>query len=332
MTCQDARELFSAHVDDALAPEERAGLEAHLAGCPECRRELARFEATVALLHAVEPARAPIGFVDRVLHAARPEPWYARLRRRLLSPLALRRPIEVTVLALVALTAVYLYRGSELGQLTQQYAPPAPTAEAPRGADVPAARVAPAAPPAKAAPAAPTAKKEQPAESRDAMRDFEKAPAEAPAPPASSTAPPAVAPQAPAPEAARPRVAGRVSESAPARERQTDVAEQKVKIGAAARSSEIAGSTSAPPDVSGTLAVADREAASRALAELLARLGGTQVGRRADARGALVELVVPASAYPELVEGLARIGRWQPDSQSYPLPAQVRVGLRLVAD
>ena len=325
MTCQDARELFSARVDDSLAPEERAGLEAHLAGCPECRRELVRFEATVALLHAVEPARAPVGFVDRVLHAARPEPWYARLHRRLLSPLALRRPIEVTVLALVALTALHLYRGSELAQLTQQYAPSAPTAEAPRGADVPAARVAPAAPPAK---------KEQPAESRDAMRDLGKAPAEAPAPPAGGTAATAAAPPpaTAAPEAARSELAARPAEPAAARERQALVDEGKAKSAAAARAPGVAGRTTAPPDVSGTLAVADREAASRALAELLARLGGTQVGRRADAGGALVELVVPASAYPELVEGLARIGRWQPDSQPYSLPAQVRVGLRLVAD
>ena len=74
MTCHDVRELFSALIDDALDAGERGALETHLATCAECRRELQRFRSTVALLHAVEPARAPVGFVDRVLAAARPTP------------------------------------------------------------------------------------------------------------------------------------------------------------------------------------------------------------------------------------------------------------------
>src|SRR5262249_46452498 len=109
VSCHDARELFSARVDGALTDAERAGVDAHLAGCPACRRELARFEATVGLLRAVGPGRAPVGFVDRVLAAAEPESWLERLRRRLFSPVALRRPIHVTVVAMVALIAVYLY-------------------------------------------------------------------------------------------------------------------------------------------------------------------------------------------------------------------------------
>src|SRR5262249_62034574 len=67
VSCHDTRELFSARIDGALTDAERVDLDAHLAGCPDCRRELARFEATVVRLRAVEPARAPVGFVDRVL-------------------------------------------------------------------------------------------------------------------------------------------------------------------------------------------------------------------------------------------------------------------------
>jgi hypothetical protein len=66
MTCQDARDLFSARADDALSPDEQAQLAAHLATCAECQREWARFERTVALLQAIEPAHAPAGFVDRL--------------------------------------------------------------------------------------------------------------------------------------------------------------------------------------------------------------------------------------------------------------------------
>ena len=77
MTCSDARDMFSLLADDALTPLERAALDAHLADCAECRRELAGFERTVKLVRAIDPAHAPAGFVERVLAAAqsnRPAP------------------------------------------------------------------------------------------------------------------------------------------------------------------------------------------------------------------------------------------------------------------
>jgi anti-sigma factor RsiW len=67
VTCDGARDLFSALVDDALSAEERRDLDAHLAGCADCRRELQAFRGTVALVRSAGPVRAPMGFVDRVL-------------------------------------------------------------------------------------------------------------------------------------------------------------------------------------------------------------------------------------------------------------------------
>ena len=64
MTCQEARELFSGAVDDAVDAVDRKRLEAHVAGCADCRREWARFEQTVSLLRGAEPIRAPAGFVE----------------------------------------------------------------------------------------------------------------------------------------------------------------------------------------------------------------------------------------------------------------------------
>ena len=74
MTCNEARESLSAYLDEALAPDERSLVDAHLEGCAECRRELVALRGTVALLQRVEPARAPVGFVDRAVAAARPRP------------------------------------------------------------------------------------------------------------------------------------------------------------------------------------------------------------------------------------------------------------------
>jgi hypothetical protein len=85
----------------------------------------------------------------------------------------------------------------------------------------------------------------------------------------------------------------------------------------------------APPDVLGRLVVTDRSAAREALGALVARLGGRPLPPPKDEAGDTVEVVVPASAYPELVEGLARIGRWEASRQPAALPPQMRVSVVL---
>lgn len=110
MSCHDAREWLSDLLDDALEAEARAQVDAHLAGCAECRRELERLRATVSLLRAVERPQAPAGFVDRVLEAARPAPWYRRLLDRLAGVRLLRFPVEAAAVVLVASLAVYVFQ------------------------------------------------------------------------------------------------------------------------------------------------------------------------------------------------------------------------------
>jgi hypothetical protein len=143
MTCHEARELFSDWADDALSAEARARLDAHLDQCAECRKELERFSATVALLHRVERPRAPVGFVDRVLVTASPVPWYRRLIQYLLLPLSVKLPAEVAALLLVAGLAVYVFqRTPELQRAAQETrkpaaAPAAPEASPPTLQDAP---------------------------------------------------------------------------------------------------------------------------------------------------------------------------------------------------
>jgi hypothetical protein len=85
-----------------------------------------------------------------------------------------------------------------------------------------------------------------------------------------------------------------------------------------------------PPAVSGRLAVSDRDAALRAVAELAKRLGAVET-RRADlSDGQLLELTVPREAYPEFIRELARLGRWQSSTEPAELPAQVRVVLQII--
>ena len=116
MSCQDTRELFSAWVDGEATPAERARVEEHLRACADCRRELDRFRRTLALLRAVEPARAPAGFAGRVLARARPAPR-PRLLERVFLPLGAKLPLHAAALAMVGVLVAYVVRQSpDLGR------------------------------------------------------------------------------------------------------------------------------------------------------------------------------------------------------------------------
>lgn len=55
--CREWRESLGAYALGHLAPEERAGLEAHLEGCPQCRAEVESLQGVALLLPHADPAR-----------------------------------------------------------------------------------------------------------------------------------------------------------------------------------------------------------------------------------------------------------------------------------
>jgi anti-sigma factor RsiW len=48
LVCRQAVELLTDYLEGALAPRDRARLEAHLADCPHCTEYLAQLRATIA--------------------------------------------------------------------------------------------------------------------------------------------------------------------------------------------------------------------------------------------------------------------------------------------
>ncbi|MEO7719451.1 MAG: hypothetical protein ABIY70_24885 [Capsulimonas sp.] len=58
MTEQEAREQFSAYLEDELDPDATDRFQSYLAANPECAAELIDFERTVALIHRL-PAHEP---------------------------------------------------------------------------------------------------------------------------------------------------------------------------------------------------------------------------------------------------------------------------------
>lgn len=335
MTCHDVRELFSGLIDEALDAGERAAAEAHLATCVECRRELERFRSTVTLLRAVEPARAPAGFVDRVLAAARPTPWYRRALSVLFLPWPAKIPAEAAAIVLVAVGVVYLYRVTpELQRWDRVESVQTPATNELRIPSSPGAAPEtsrPAEPPVP--PASPPARTREYME-KEGLKDDLSRDADRPAPRADVQAPRALSRaegkleatpgdaaargQAYAPDLAQPK-------AAPAPEARADA--QAAAKRQATGSSNVA--SFVPPDVSGRLAVTDRDAALRALDELVARLGAIVDRRYVGSEGPIVEISVTREKYPELVRELARLGRWQPTREPAEIPPQIRVVLRI---
>jgi len=323
MTCHDAREQFSELVDDALAAAGRAALEAHLATCADCRRELQRFRDTVSLVRAVAPVRAPAGFVDRVLEAARPVSWPWRLVRGLFLPWPVKLPMEAAAVVLVAVGVALVYRGTpelELATRMEQAAPVvahAPESAAPAG-DAPLPQL-PTSLERKVdalrdqAPAKDQAQKLEAPSSRDAenRQEVDRR--------AKQATPPVFAERQPATASGNvqaPRAPGAVADNYLA---------QAPPPPPGVASSALA----PPPDVFGQLAVSDRDVALGKVSELIARLGAVETRRIDRADGLTLELTIQRDAYAELSRELARLGRWQPSREPAALPPQVRVVLRI---
>ncbi len=341
MTCHDARESLSAFLDEALAPDERRAVEAHLEGCAECRRELGRLRRTVTLLHRVEPARAPVGFVDRVVEAARPRPWYRRAAAAVFLPLSVKLPVEATALVMVALLAVYVFeRTPALQEAAREQAPrrEEPSAQhSARQLEPSVRRPAPTQTPPPARSPAPEPRgqdRRDPSTYRDVGPPAPVPPPAAPVPtePPLPAAPPPVVATPPPPAKTEPPSETMVGSGArPETESRQKSAERAAdSVRAAPAAPRLAAKRAqAPADVIARVAVKDRDAAERELTQLIARVGGSAGPRRQEDDATVVEALIPQARYGEFSQGLAQIGDWRVEAERPDLPAQMRIILRL---
>jgi hypothetical protein len=367
LTCADVRDRLSDLADEVLPSAERAACEAHLATCPDCAREWEGFRATVAVLRGLAPVRTPAGFVDRVLAAARPAPWWRRLARALFVPWRVKLPLEAAAAALVVVVmAVLLVRTPALEETarpepldaptresdtwlpaaqrsrpapdeqpasdaqvvfrssageaphSEQAGEPHPAPESPPAGQAPRARSAPGSPdaaegPARdaagpAAPPQPAAQRPEPAQAPDPQQQ---AGPTAPPPPGEPPRPGEAMARRPAP-AGEPGV------------RQPRAAPPADRLVAAAGAPEAL--------VEGSLIVADREAAERALAELTGRTGGADVERHAAGDVLVISVRLPGpDSYAGFARGLATIGTWRQDRGPADPAGPVRVVVRVSA-
>jgi hypothetical protein len=242
------------------------------------------------MVRTVQPERAPVGFVDRVLDRTRqPSP------RRLLFPLSQKLPLGVAAAVLLGVLVSLLYRASpELDQVARRDASPPPAAVEAPAVGKAAKPQAPAGPPT-----APAAPQEGAAPSSDALHSAQQR----------------ERPERSRTESREPVAAGKASEPAP---RAKTEANQPV-----------AGLAMPEADVAGRLIVGDVTAAERSLGELVSRSGGWQTGRRSTPDGREVDVSIPRTGVDQFMRELAALGRWQvaPAAESPGDPVRVRIKL-----
>jgi anti-sigma factor RsiW len=123
--CREWRELLGAYALGHLEGDERAGLEAHLDGCPKCREELASLQPVALMLPHADPARfgpAPqpppeLGQRIAATIAAEREQGEKRRRRRLFGGFALG---GATAAAVAAVLLLFVFGGGESASPEQQ--------------------------------------------------------------------------------------------------------------------------------------------------------------------------------------------------------------------
>jgi len=129
MDCEQTREEFSALLDGELDAQVRAAVEAHLAGCAACLRELDRLKRVDQAYRALPPQAAPDVLAERVRETLAPR----TLRFRRSSPLPRRLAPLLAAAALLAVVvgmqvALFPRRSPDGFRMARSEAPPAPEA------------------------------------------------------------------------------------------------------------------------------------------------------------------------------------------------------------
>jgi hypothetical protein len=156
MTCDQTRAAFSDLYDEALSGPRLVTITQHLASCPACRTEWAKFRKAMQAMADLGTAEPSPGFAARVRRQLETPTSWRRALQWLFFPLHVKVPIQAVAVVLVAFAGLLLYqRSPELRRTIQGFqipsspgsreAPistsPPPVGELARQGEVPAPRV-----------------------------------------------------------------------------------------------------------------------------------------------------------------------------------------------
>jgi hypothetical protein len=108
MECKKITELLSGYIDGELSGAQAESVEAHLAGCADCRRAHEEMSRLVGLMRDMDTIDEPADLIQNVRgRLASPPTLWERLRGWFSIP-AVRIPAAATVLAAILLVVLYV--------------------------------------------------------------------------------------------------------------------------------------------------------------------------------------------------------------------------------
>jgi hypothetical protein len=124
MNCENIKELLNAYIDDLLSEKERQAVQAHIASCPSCRKELDELAQAVNLVRKLDRIVPPPWFSEQVMMNIRKEEHKKKgVISRLFFPLYIKLPVQALATVVIAVLAFIVYRAATPEMKPLMYAP-----------------------------------------------------------------------------------------------------------------------------------------------------------------------------------------------------------------
>jgi len=114
MECKDIQKRLSAYLDKAVSAKQKKTIDAHLKQCKRCRHYFVDLQKTIGYVQQLAEVEPPQWLAQRVMAQVRQQAEkQPGIVKRLFYPLHIKLPLETIALILVAVGAVYIFKGMQ---------------------------------------------------------------------------------------------------------------------------------------------------------------------------------------------------------------------------
>ena len=112
-TCKDIEHLLPLYSEKGLDDADQQWVASHLAGCAQCRKELALLQEAAKLVDQLPDVEEPPWFQQKIMAGVREEARKKSFVRKWFYPLRIKIPAQIMATLVIAILAVYVYRSGD---------------------------------------------------------------------------------------------------------------------------------------------------------------------------------------------------------------------------